>query len=375
MKKYISICAISVFALASAFAEVDVRVEITTDIVKMDTTEPENADYFTSNDYDDFKVEFNLEKEKFGAKAVLTTDANMENLSFENISAWGKFGDIAKIQFGDFENREGMNLTSLIDEYELGVLQFNTVEAGDSRVFKTLAEGNRLENFVVDFYLDAFSPIPATVQIMADAINFKEQIKYGGRVRTDILDFAKINVTAVYFDNDVNYRTTIGTFLELPNLTADLKVLTGYTIRVWEVKDIIVGDKHGLDHGIDLRAQMPIKLPFANLILATQNNFSIYGDAGDGKHYMALSNEVKARMPFKGGIAAIASLKSHYYNNPGEIVPETAPETFYDFGVYAGLTYNFGKDITLEAGVEVMSIANKHANVMVGVPFNFTFWF
>lgn len=375
MKKIIIACALSVLALLPTFADMDVRVEVATDIVKFNTVNTDATDYFTSIDYDDFKVDFKLANDMFGAGAVLGVDARMQNIEFASINAWGKFGTFLKIQFGDFDSRLGGSLTGVIDEYELGILQYNTIDDGISRIFKTLAEGNKLDNFVVDFYVAPLSPIPVTLQFMMKPTNFKEKIHFGGRAYAKIFDLVNINVTAIYFDNDTKYYTTIGGFFEFPTLIANLKVIAGYTAHMWQEKNIINGNTQGLDHGIDLRAQIPIELPIGNVILATHNNLSLYGDAGNDKKYMAVSNEVKARLPIKGGMSVSLALKSHYYNNPSEVSTADIPKSFYDFSTVAGFGYTFGENATLETGIEVLSIGNDQADIIIAVPFNFTIWF
>lgn len=412
MKKSISLFVLVVFVLGSSFAvDLAARVEIATNLAAINLDDLEESKFLLSPDgketldFDESKVEFELETPMFGALIALAVDdlgTGKGTQMWTNISAWGKIGPFFKIKIGDFDDRIAKNHLrngTLIAEYYLGILQWSENMINDE-LFREHIEGDRLDVLVTDFTFDPVTvslminhPIPATATeaLEPKPMDFKN-LHFGGRIYANILGFANLTATARYIDNESLHRTTVGTFIQFPNLIAGLNLVAGFTASPWIVKEEGF-DITGFDYAIDLRAQMPVGI----FTLATHNNLSMYRPIGDGeiyadkltsaapnttfesgdKYIMLVYNEVKGKMPLADNMEVSMAVRSHYYYNPNEDLitsGDNTTKTFYDLGFLFGFSYTFARSVTMSTGVNLMHFFNDQTDLMMEIPFKLSFW-
>lgn len=415
MKKIIIVFALTVFALVSAFAiGLTARVEILTNFIEINTEDIDKSfaliapDRAIPFDFDESKIEIKLATDFFGGMVSIAVDdlgqgkgvSTSHTQLLTNFSAWAKFGAF-QIKIGDFDDRLSKNAQrSLIAKYWLGILRYNGVMNKED-IFREHIEGDRLDMFVADY---ALKSVKFSFMLNHMASNI---VHLGGRVYANIGDVVNLTATVRYNDGgrfntfilngdelkptDMR-NTTVGVFAQFPNL-GGLNLLVGYTADIWENKKT---DATGLSSGIDLRAQIPVGI----FTLATHNNLSIYkptSNASDkyitggtatkpttgfvynapddfGKNVMLLYNEVKALMPLSEAMGVTMALRSSYYDNPNDGRSTQTTETFYNLDILFGFIYTFSRGIRMETGLNVMHLANNQSDVMLEIPFKFSYW-
>lgn len=361
MKKIVVVLAMLALVGISAFAvDLSVGVELGTGFT-FNTGDMDKSEYFYGPNYGDVGISLGIENDIFGAYTAFGAgDGGQADFTMYDTNAWIKLGSFSKIQIGDFSNSAANAgyVLGVVDEYDLGILRYGP--SGSSHVGfsgdNTIA-GDKLKNLVVDFYVG-----PATIQLAwlspylpskADA-----RLNYGGRVYGNIGDFADITFAATYDNPSTNTfnaedRTTIGAFVGFPDLVANLGLLVGYTASIRM-------DDTELDHGIDLRVEMPV----GDVVLALHNNLSMYGDK-----QMVLYNELGAGMSVTDAMYAKLRVRSQYYDDGAN------DTSVYDFGAYLNFDYSITEWAMISTGVEVKNIGNDTTDVTIGIPVTFKVWY
>lgn len=359
MKKIVVMLALLAFIIGSASAaDVSASVEIGTNIININTENVGNSDYFTSPNYDDVGIELAVETDMFGAIIGIGADEK-QGISMYDSYAWIKLGTFARIAIGDFSSRNANFVTSIVDEYDLGILRYGA-PGSEYPGFSSdnTIEGDKLNNFVVDFYLG-----PVTFQFGMNPYVIKPdntggRINLGGRLAADIGTFAEVTVTTAY-DNKYGgtpgeERTTIGGFVGFPDLLPDLDLMAGYTMSL-RMKN------NKIDNGIDLRVEMF----FGDIAVGIHNNLSLYGDKE-----LVTYNEVKVGTILTDDMDVSLAIRNHYYSSNGAIKDAT-----YDVGIFLGFDYAVTDFAMISTGIDVTGIANDKADVMFGIPLTLKVWF
>lgn len=352
------------FAVGSRFIfaiDVFANVEISTNIVKLNTSNIGNSEYFTSNDYDDVELIFGIESTLFGAYTTIGIDEKQKKISMHDIYAWADLGGFLKITIGDFSSRVANILIDAIDEYNFGILRYgfpgSTYVGFDD---DNTIEGDELNNFIIDLHSGSttlsFAMNPYINKDMPELNIKKYNVHLGGRAYAAIGDFGHMAVTVVYNDIDKELsgseikrnRTTIGAFIGSSNFLNTFGLMAGYTASVLD---------DSVEHGIDIRAEVPL----GAFVVATHNNLSLYGDKE-----MVLYNEVKCEALFKNDLVASLAMRSQYYNSNG-----ATKDSVYDLGIYLGFDYAIADAAIISTGIDLTGIGNDTRDVIIGIPLKF----
>lgn len=258
---------------------------------------PTTVGWFTPFSIGDTFVRFQFEHKNFGAQFSVYAPADWTKFEpyhiFNNTFVYGKFGNVAHVQLGIFEQKRMNLLDSVIGEWDYGYVGEPDTSSGSTG--KTVTT-DLLQNFVANFYTGTknipvtieFAPIMWNISTVHDNNHNKYlwfvtgadnelELSFAQRTSVGIFDIARVQVlTGITYDKvitptppsqrlneDVSTVRFLGTVggevMPIRGLTLALLYSTTFT-ATWNEWDepkpykraTIISD---FFHGIDLRAQ------------------------------------------------------------------------------------------------------------------------
>jgi hypothetical protein len=351
MKKIIAAasCALT-FAIAFA-VEANVTVDFSSDAVRLEMEKGGNTTIksFVRGGRDDYtanSITFSVGTKTYGgafaigfadntrhysdspppnANGIQDTGAGriINFLEIDRLSAWVRLAGLVQLEAGKFTDRKVDRLTSVIDDYQLGIFSFGTNPVSHSTSPTTstewvqnYGEADRLGGpFLAGFYVPKTDVVIEWAVEDQDILTFDKDgnntstaarglLKQTGlRVRGSIMKGLKVTAAYRWFNEDGGsptglsahhwysdtagyidrqYRNNLGVYVNI-NLIPKLKILAGYTgsLALAATDDAVITAANlnkddfsvfDLRHAVDLRAEYALG---KTITFATHNNLSL----------------------------------------------------------------------------------------------------
>lgn len=394
---FVAVCASSVwsFEISKGDARLVFSSEAVaqTDAVKMQLVRRGNAPknespttvgWFTPFSLGDTFMRLQFDYKKFGAQFSVYAPADWTKFDpyhiFNNTFVYGKFGNVAHVQLGLFEQKRMRLLDSVIGEWDYGYIGEPDTSSGSTGNTVTT---DLLQNFVAEFYTGTenipvtieFAPLLWNISTIADNNHNKYiwfvtgadnelELSFAQRTSVKIFDIARVQVlTGVTYDKmftqtppSQRLNEDVSTVKFLGTVGGEVMPIKGLTIAAlysttfkatwneWDEpkpfkRETVISD---FFHGIDLRAQYS---GLRNFVFETHWKVSLANSVGknnsepDGAKIFALK----------------AALGASYDINPAFRVHLVVPVEYMDktlrveksdalfFGVKPGFRYRFSE--------------------------------